>query len=178
MRLNIFREGFVLPHHAIPCLCCALWEGYLRWTTQIILTVGKEFLSHIKISVHLNALRAYEDSARHQSFSMAAEEITCHACRAVGQLVRTLEDTVGYLLFQRHGNRRAGLVLTEPASRALPDIQAGFDRQSLGMTRLREGATGGTLNITLSPALAVNCCCRASRIFRVAGRILISGFRH
>jgi len=61
---------------------------------------------------------------------------------------------VGYLLFQRHGNRRAGLVLTEPASRALPDIQAGFDRQSLGMTRLREGATGGTLNITLSPALA------------------------
>ncbi|MFW8286909.1 LysR family transcriptional regulator, partial [Klebsiella pneumoniae] len=69
-------------------------------------------------------------------------------------LVRTLEDTVGYPLFQRSGNRRAGLILTESALRALPDIQAGFDRLSMGMTRLREGATDGVLNVTLSPALA------------------------
>lgn len=115
--------------------------------------IRKEFLSHMKIPVHLNALRAFEASARHQSFSMAAEELHVTPA-AVGQLVRTLEDTVGYPLFQRNGNRRAGLMLTEPASRALPDIQAGFDRLSLGMTRLREGATDGTLNVTLSPALA------------------------
>ena len=107
----------------------------------------------MKIPVHLNALRAFEASARHQSFSLAAEELHVTPA-AVGQLVRTLEDTVGYPLFQRSGNRRAGLILTESALRALPDIQAGFDRLSMGMTRLREGATDGVLNVTLSPALA------------------------
>ena len=105
------------------------------------------------IPVHLNALRAFKTTARHQSFSMGAEELHVTPA-AVGQPVRMLEDTVGYPLFQRNGNRRVGLILTEPASRALPDIQAGFDRLSLGMAHLREGATDGALNVTLSPALA------------------------
>ncbi|WP_122766438.1 LysR family transcriptional regulator, partial [Pseudomonas viridiflava] len=37
--------------------------------------------------VHLNALRAFEASARHQSFSSAADELNVTPA-AVGQLVR------------------------------------------------------------------------------------------
>lgn len=107
----------------------------------------------MKTPVHLNALRAFEASARHQSFSLAAEELNVTPA-AVGQLVRALEDVVGFPLFHRSSNRRAGLILSENALRALPDIRAGFNSLNLGMTLLKEGATDGILNITLSPAFA------------------------
>ncbi|MCS5933067.1 LysR family transcriptional regulator [Klebsiella pneumoniae subsp. pneumoniae] len=57
--------------------------------------------------------------ARHQSFSLAAEELNVTPA-AVGQLVRSLEEVIGFPLFHRSNNRRAALVLTEPALRALP----------------------------------------------------------
>ncbi|HBX7749752.1 TPA: LysR family transcriptional regulator, partial [Klebsiella pneumoniae] len=96
----------------------------------------------MKTPVHLNALRAFEASARHQSFSLAAEELNVTPA-AVGQLVRSLEEVIGFPLFHRSNNRRAALVLTEPALRALPDIRMGFQSLNLGMTLLREGATNG-----------------------------------
>jgi len=105
----------------------------------------------MKMPVHLNALRAFEASARHQSFSLAAEELNVTPA-AVGQMVRSLEEVVGFPLFHRSNNRRAALLLTEPAQRALPDIRAGF--LNLGMTLLREGASNGILNVTISPAFA------------------------
>ena len=54
----------------------------------------------MKKAVHLNALRALEASARHQSFSAAADELNVTPA-AVGQLVRSLEDAVGFPLFHR-----------------------------------------------------------------------------
>lgn len=45
--------------------------------------------------VYLNALRAFEASARHKSFSAAAKELNVTPA-AVGQLVRTLEDWLGF----------------------------------------------------------------------------------
>lgn len=107
----------------------------------------------MKIPIHLNALRAFEASARHHSFSDAAEELHVTPA-AVGQLVRSLEDVVGFPLFHRSSNRRSGLVLTEAAIRALPDIRAGFDSLNLGMTRLKDSASNDMLNVTLSPAFA------------------------
>ena len=107
----------------------------------------------MKTPVHLNALRAFEASARHQSFSIAAEELNVTPA-AVGQLVRSLEEVIGFPLFHRSNNRRAALVLTEPALRALPDIRMGFQSLNLGMTLLREGATNGILNVTVSHAFA------------------------
>lgn len=107
----------------------------------------------MKMPVHLNALRAFEASARHQSFSLAAEELNVTPA-AVGQMVRSLEEVVGFPLFHRSNNRRAALLLTEPAQRALPDIRAGFQSLNLGMTLLREGASNGILNVTISPAFA------------------------
>ena len=75
---------------------------------------------------HLNALRAFEASARHQSFALAAAELHVTPA-AVGQLVRSLEDGLGTPLFLRGSGGRARLQLTEAAERALPDIRAGLE---------------------------------------------------
>lgn len=107
----------------------------------------------MKSSIHLNALRAFEASARHQSFSAAAAELHVTPA-AVGQLVRTLEDSLGAPLFERSNSGKVRLAPTEAAERALPDIRAGFDRLTLGMERLREGSTSGVLTVTVSPAFA------------------------
>jgi len=103
---------------------------------------------------HLNALRAFEASARHQSFSGAAAELHVTPA-AVGQLVRGLEESLGVLLFMRHASGRHRLAATEAAVRALPEIRAGFERLNAGLQRLREGAAaGGALTVTVSPAFA------------------------
>lgn len=107
----------------------------------------------MKAPIYLNALRAFEASARHQSFSGAAAELNVTPA-AVGQLVRTLEDWLGTPLFQRASSGKVRLVPTEAAERALPDIRAGFDRLTLGMERLKEGSSSGVLTITVSPAFA------------------------
>lgn len=117
--------------------------------------------------VHLNALRAFEASARHQSFSAAAAELHVTPA-AVGQLVRTLEDWLGAPLFHRSASGRTRLVPTEAAERALPDLRAGFDRLLLGMQRLQEGATHGVLTVTVSPAFAAKWLLPRIERFQVA----------
>lgn len=107
----------------------------------------------MKSLVHLNALRAFEASARHQSFSAAAAELHVTPA-AVGQLVRSLEDWLGAPLFVRSSSGRARLIATETAERALPDIRAGLDRLTIGLERLKEGAANGVLTVTVSPAFA------------------------
>ncbi|MFN4031818.1 MAG: transcriptional regulator GcvA [Acidovorax temperans] len=102
---------------------------------------------------HLNALRAFEASARHQSFSLAAQELNVTPA-AVGQLVRTLEDWLGSPLFVRSTSGRARLVTTEVAEQALPDIRAGLERLAVGLERLRSGSAGGVVTVTVSPAFA------------------------
>lgn len=107
----------------------------------------------MKSPVHLNALRAFEAAARHKSFSAAAAELHVTPA-AVGQLVRTLEEWLGTPLFYRGSSGRSRLVATEAAERALPDIRAGFDRLTLGLERLKEGAGNGALTVAVSPAFA------------------------
>lgn len=107
----------------------------------------------MKPPVYLNALRALEASARHQSFSAAAKELSVTPA-AVGQLVRSLEDWLGKPLFHRHAGGRARLVATEVAERALPDIRAGLDRLGIGLERLQESAKDAMLTVTVSPAFA------------------------
>jgi len=103
--------------------------------------------------IFLNALRAFEASARHQSFSAAAAELNVTPA-AVGQLVRSLEEWLGVPLFLRAGGGRARLVPTDVAIRALPDIRDGFGRLQLGFERLKEGSAVGVLTVTVSPAFA------------------------
>lgn len=107
----------------------------------------------MKTPVYLNALRAFEASARHHSFSAAAAELNVTPA-AVGQLVKSLEGCLGITLFQRSTGGKARLMATEAALMALPDIHAGFDRLTLGMKKLQAQTSTGVLTVAISPAFA------------------------
>jgi len=109
--------------------------------------------NEMTLPIHLNALRAFEASARHKSFSAAAEELHVTSA-AVGQLVRSLEDWLGKPLFIRATTGQHRLIPTEVAEMALPEIRTGFDRLTLGLARLKEGANSDVLTVTVSPAFA------------------------
>ena len=57
----------------------------------------------------LNALKAFEAAAPHESFTKAAEEL-CVTQGAVSHQVKALEAELGFRLFQRERQR---LVITE-----------------------------------------------------------------
>ena len=94
----------------------------------------------------LNALRAFEVSARHLSFTRAAEELNVTQT-AVSQHVRNLEDRMGVPLFRRLPR---GLALTDEGAALLPALAESFDRiESLlgqfGAGRSREVLTLGAV---------------------------------
>ena len=103
--------------------------------------------------IHLNALRAFEASARHKSFSAAAKELYVTPA-AVAQLVRALEEWLGEPLFVRSNSGKYRLTLTRAAKNALPDIQAGFEKLAIGVEKMQEKPATLALNVTLSPAFA------------------------
>jgi LysR family glycine cleavage system transcriptional activator len=92
----------------------------------------------------LNALRAFEASARLGSFVVAARELRVSAA-AVSQQVRRLEQYLDTTLFQRMAR---GLVLTEQGRDYLPELSAGFDLLGESTARLRAKRADGVLTIT------------------------------
>jgi LysR family glycine cleavage system transcriptional activator len=102
---------------------------------------------------HLNALRAFEAVARHLSYVAAADELNVTPA-AVGQLVRGLEQTLGIELFHRTQAGPSRLVLTETARAAIPDLQAGFDRLSVAVERLKAGRSRIAITVTVPLAFA------------------------
>jgi len=102
---------------------------------------------------HLNALRAFEATARHQSFSGAANELNVTSA-AVGQLVRTLEDLMGVTLFYRYSSGKQRLKLTESGKVLLPDIQIGFDFIKLGIKKVKLSSMDKKLTVAISPTFA------------------------
>lgn len=102
---------------------------------------------------HLNALRAFEAAARHLSFVGAAQELNVTPA-AVGQLVRSLEDSYGLQLFLRSRGGPSRLELTPPAVTALSQLQAAFDLMSSAVEGLRQGAAPDTITLTVPPAFA------------------------
>lgn len=92
----------------------------------------------------LNALRAFEASARLGSFVAAAAELRVSAA-AVSQQVRRLEGYLDTPLFQRLAR---GLVLTEHGRDYLPQLSQGFDMLGESTARLRTKRAGGVLTVT------------------------------
>ena len=81
----------------------------------------------------LNALRAFEVSARHLSFTRAAEEL--HLTQtAVSQHVRNLEQRLGKRLFRRVPK---GLALTDEGMILLPTLVESFERMASVIERIR-----------------------------------------
>ena len=98
----------------------------------------------------LNALRAFEASARLGSFVAAAAELRVTAA-AVSQQVRRLERYLDTTLFQRLPR---GLVLTEQGRDFLPELSAGFSLLGESTARLRAKQAGGVLTLTMLAAFA------------------------
>jgi LysR family glycine cleavage system transcriptional activator len=98
----------------------------------------------------LNALKAFEAAARHESFTRAAEEL-CVTQGAVSQQVKALEAQLGLKLFNRE---RQGLAITEAGRDYLIVVRDAFDRIAQGTERLVQRQTGGVLAISVSPNFA------------------------
>ena len=94
----------------------------------------------------LNALRAFEASARHLNLTRAAQEL--HVTQtAVSQHIRKLEDRLGKPLFRRLPR---GLALTDEGQALLPVVVESFGNlqralEKLGDTRPREVLTVGAV---------------------------------
>ena len=82
----------------------------------------------------LNALRAFEASARHLSFTRAGLELRVTQA-AVSQQVKRLEDSLDTRLFRRLPR---GLALTDEGQALLPSIESAFRRITETLERFRD----------------------------------------
>lgn len=98
----------------------------------------------------LNALKAFEAAARHESFTRAAEEL-CVTQGAVSQQVKALEAELGLKLFVREPRR---LVITGAGRDYLAVVRDALDRIAAGTERLLQRQSAGTLTVSTSPNFA------------------------
>lgn len=92
----------------------------------------------------LNAVRAFEAAARHESFAQAADELAVTPS-AVSQQVKALEDILGCALFARHAR---GLSLTAAGRRYLPGLSEALDLIAEASRTAATGADDRTLTVT------------------------------
>lgn len=97
----------------------------------------------------LNALRAFEATARHLSFSKAAVELHVTPA-ALSHQIRGLEDQLGLKLFHR---RARSIELTEAARLIHPGIRTGFESIREAVERLDRGKQDGVLVVSSTPGL-------------------------
>ncbi len=91
----------------------------------------------------LNALRAFEASARHLSFTKAAIEL-CVTQAAISHQVKGLEERLGVELFRRLPR---GLALTDEGRSLLPTLRDSFDRIAGLLERFETGRPVEVLNV-------------------------------
>jgi len=98
----------------------------------------------------LNALRAFEAAARHESFTRASEEL-CVTQGAVSHQVKALEAELGVKLFNREPRR---LIITNAGREYLAVIRDALDRIAVGTERLLQRQSSGVLTVSTSPNFA------------------------
>jgi LysR family transcriptional regulator, glycine cleavage system transcriptional activator len=98
----------------------------------------------------LNALKAFEDAARSESFTRASEEL-CVTQGAVSHQVKALEATLGIKLFNRERQR---LVITDAGREYLNVVRDAFDRIAAGTERVLQRQNAGVLTVSTSPDFA------------------------
>ena len=112
----------------------------------------------------LNGLRAFEATARHMSFTRAAEELFVTPA-ALSYQVRQLEEILGTKLFKRL-NR--AIELTPHGEALYPGIRAGFERMDEAMRTMRRRAETHVLVVSVGPAFAAKWL--APRLYRFIQR--------
>ncbi len=105
----------------------------------------------IRPQLPLNALRAFEASARHLSFTRAAVEL-CVTQAAVSHQVKSLEAQLGVSLFKRLPR---GLMLTSEGETLLPVLNTSFDNIAQILERLAGGQYRETLTVGAVGTFAV-----------------------
>ncbi|AIR67943.1 LysR substrate-binding domain-containing protein [Dickeya fangzhongdai] len=103
----------------------------------------------------LKWLHAFEATARHGSFTGAAQELRVTPA-AVGQLVRSLEVWVGHPLLYRTRTGKERLTLVDEAQDALQDITQGLDKLETGLNKLRGRQARSVVVVTASQVLVMN----------------------
>lgn len=98
----------------------------------------------------LHSLKAFEATARHLSFTKAAEELNVTP-GAVSQQVKALEEYLSLKLFKR---RNRMILLTEEAQICLPYLSDGLDKLAQGIDAIHAHESDKPLTITLSPTFA------------------------
>jgi LysR family transcriptional regulator, glycine cleavage system transcriptional activator len=98
----------------------------------------------------LNALKAFEAAARHESFTRAAEEL-CVTQGAVSHQVKALEAELAVKLFNRERQR---LIITEAGRDYLTVVRDALDRIAIGTERLLQRQNAGVLTVSTSPDFA------------------------
>ncbi|TDF81580.1 LysR family transcriptional regulator [Pseudomonas sp. H9] len=99
----------------------------------------------------LNALRAFEASARHLSFTRAAIEL-CVTQAAVSHQVKSLETQLKVTLFKRLPR---GLMLTSEGETLLPVLRDSFDRMAQALERFEGGHLREVLTVGVVGTFAV-----------------------
>ena len=98
----------------------------------------------------LNALKAFEAAARHESFTKAADELSVTQ-GAISHQVKALEAELGIKLFNRERQR---VVITEAGRGYLEVVRDAFDRLGAGTEHLLQQESAGVLTVTMSPNFA------------------------
>ncbi len=101
--------------------------------------------------IPLNALRAFESSARHLNLGRAAVEL-CVTQAAVSHQIKGLEQRLGVSLFRRVPR---GLVLTDEGTALVPVLTAAFDRVAETLDRFMDGRFHETLHVGVVGTFAV-----------------------
>ncbi len=112
----------------------------------------------------LNALRAFEASARHLSFTRAGLELNVTQA-AVSQQVRMLEDQLGIQLFKRLPR---GLDLTEEGLALFPVLTEAFGRISGVLQQFEDGHFHEVLTVAVVGTFAVGWLMPRLALFRQA----------
>ena len=98
----------------------------------------------------LNALRAFEATARHLSVKNAAGEL-CVTPGAVSQMLKALEQHLGVKLFRRV-NR--GIFLTDAGQGFLPPVRNAFRQIAEASRLIAVSADSGVLTVSVTPFFA------------------------
>ena len=108
----------------------------------------------------LNALRAFEAAARHESFVGAAAEL--HVSQgAISRHVKLLEARLGVALFHR---RAQGIELTGAGRTLLPELTASFERMARALGRLTQADR--EIRVIAAPTFAMRWLVPRLRHFR------------
>ena len=103
------------------------------------------------MNLPLNALRAFEASARHLSFTLAGAEL--HVTQsAISAQVKNLEERLGVSLFRRLPR---GLALTDEGQALLPLLSDSFARMGAVLTQFEKGRLREPLTVAAVGTFAV-----------------------